>query len=117
MPPQYRCRLEADTCRTLITPKLQAAGGRTTAFHAEQRTSQTDEYRSRQHGERRAANAPITSSANTRDFPIAVVEAKSERTGRHGFATSQGLRRNPELQICLRYNGKTSIEFDYITGL
>ena len=71
---------EADTCRTLITPKLQAAGWEDDPHSiAEQRTF-TD-GRIIVHGSRarrRAGKRADYILRYTRDFPIAVVEAKSE---------------------------------------
>src|SRR5437667_5534196 len=71
---------EADTCRRLITPKLQAAGWEDDPHSiAEQRTF-TD-GRIIVHGSRarrRAGKRADYILRYTRDFPIAVVEAKSE---------------------------------------
>ena len=71
---------EADTCRTLIAPKLQAAGWENDPHSiAEQRTF-TD-GRIIVHGStarRRPAKRADYILRYTRDFPIAVVEAKSE---------------------------------------
>jgi type I restriction enzyme R subunit len=71
---------EADTCRTLITPKLLAAGWDTDPHSiAEQRTF-TD-GRIVVHGSsatRRPGKRADYILRYTRDFPIAVVEAKPE---------------------------------------
>src|SRR5437762_9503953 len=111
---------EADTCRTLITPKLQAAGWEDDPHSiAEQRPS-TD-GRTIVHGStarRRAGKRADYILRYTRDFPIAVVEAKSED---EPAATSlQQAKEYAEiLQLKFAYatNGWELIEFDYITGL
>jgi type I restriction enzyme R subunit len=111
---------EADTCRTLITPKLQAAGWEDDPHSiAEQRTF-TD-GRIIVHGttaRRRPGKRADFILRYTRDFPIAVVEAKPE----HDEAAS-GLQQAKDYAEILKFkfayatNGNTIIEFDYITGL
>src|SRR6266498_2056254 len=111
---------EADTCRTLITPKLQAAGWENDPHSiAEQRTF-TD-GRIIVHGNtarRRPGKRADYILRYTRDFPIAVVEAKSEHE-----PAAAGLQQAKDYAEILKFkfayatNGKTIIEFDYITGL
>ncbi|MFO1002010.1 MAG: hypothetical protein U0936_16880 [Planctomycetaceae bacterium] len=71
---------EADTCRTLITPKLQAAGWEDDPHSiAEQRTFTDGRIILRGNtATRRRGMRPDYLLRYTRDFPIAVVEAKAE---------------------------------------
>ncbi len=71
---------EADTCRTLITPKLQAAGWENDPHSiAEQRTFTDGRIIVRgNRAERRKGKRADYILRYTRDFPIAVVEAKPE---------------------------------------
>ena len=111
---------EADTCRRLITPKLQAAGWEDDPHSiAEQRTF-TD-GRIIVHGStarRRPGKRADYILRYTRDFPLAVVEAKSENE-----PAATGLQQAKDYAEILKFkfayatNGKTIIEFDYITGL
>ena len=71
---------EADTCRTLITPKLQAAGWDSDPHSITEQRFFTD-GRIVVHGNtatRRKGKRADYILRYTRDFPIAVVEAKSE---------------------------------------
>src|SRR6266487_1768361 len=111
---------EADTCRTLITPKLQAAGWENDPHSiAEQRTF-TD-GRIIVHGStarRRPGKRADYILRYTRDFPITVVEAKPEHE-----PAATGMQQAKDYAEILKFksayatNGKTIIEFDYITGL
>src|SRR6266567_661655 len=111
---------EADTCRTLITPKLQAAGWEDDPHSiAEQRTF-TD-GRIIVHGStarRRAGKRADYILRYTRDFPIAVVEAKSEdEPAATGLQQAKDYAEILNFKFAYATNGKTIIEFDYITGL
>ena len=71
---------EADTCRTLITPKLQAVGWESDPHSIAEQRSFTD-GRIVVHGNlatRRAKKRADYILHYTRDFPLAVVEAKSD---------------------------------------
>lgn len=71
---------EADTCRTLITPKLQAAGWDSDPHSIAEQRSFTDGriiVRGNK-AERRKGKRADYLLRYTRDMPIAVVEAKSE---------------------------------------
>src|SRR6266487_1007986 len=111
---------EADTCRTLITPKLQAAGWENEPHSiAEQRTF-TD-GRIIVHGNR-ATRRPGKRAdyllRYARDFPIAVVEAKSEdEQAATGLQQAKDYAEILKFKFAYATNGKTIIEFDYITGL
>ena len=71
---------EADTCRTLVTPKLQAAGWENHLHSIAEQVTFTD-GRIVVHGKkatRRKGKRADYLLRYTRDFPIAVVEAKPE---------------------------------------
>ena len=111
---------EADTCRTLITPKLQAAGWEHEPHSiAEQRTF-TD-GRIVVHGStatRRKGKRADYILRYTRDFPIAVVEAKPEHEpAATGLQQAKDYAEILELKFAYATNGIDIIEFDYITGL
>src|SRR6185503_17660670 len=111
---------EADTCRTLITPKLQAAGWENDPHSiAEQRTF-TD-GRIIVHGNtarRRPGKRADYILRYTRDFPIAVVEAKSEdEPAETGMQQSKDYAEILKYKFAYATNGKTIIGFDYTTGL
>src|SRR5437762_14214159 len=111
---------EADTCRTLITPKLQAAGWENDPHSiAEQRTF-TD-GRIIVHGStarRRPGKRADYILRYTRDFPIAVVEAKPEHEpAATGLQQAKGYAEILKLKFAYATNGWELIEFDYITGL
>ena len=111
---------EADTCRTLITPKLQAAGWEDDPHSiAEQRTF-TD-GRIIVHGStarRRPGKRADYILRYTRDFPLAVVEAKSEdEPAATGLQQAKDYAEILNFKFAYATNGKTIIEFDYITGL
>jgi type I restriction enzyme R subunit len=111
---------EADTCRTLITPKLQAAGWENDPHSIAEQRFFTD-GRIIVHGNtarRRQGRRADYILRFTRDFPIAVVEAKSEDE-----EAAAGLQQSKDYAEILKYkfayatNGNTIVEFDYITGL
>src|SRR5882757_3541901 len=99
---------EADTCRTLITPKLQAAGWDSEPHSiAEQRTF-TD-GRIVVHGNkatRRKGKRADYLLRYTRDFPIAVVEAKPEdQTAATGMQQSKEYAEILKLKFAYATNG------------
>ncbi|MGN6643403.1 MAG: EcoAI/FtnUII family type I restriction enzme subunit R [Verrucomicrobiota bacterium] len=111
---------EADTCRTLITPNLQTAGWEVDPHSiAEQRTF-TD-GRIVVHGSqasRRKGKRADYLLRYTRDFPIAVVEAKPA-----GEPAATGLQQAKDyaeilaLKFAYATNGREIIEFNFITGI
>jgi len=111
---------EADTCRTLITPKLQAAGWENEPHSiAEQRTF-TD-GRIVVHGNkatRRPGKRADYLLRYTRDFPIAVTEAKPEdQPAATGMQQAKVYAEILKLKFAYATNGKEIIEFDFITGI
>ena len=118
--PQPEMPTEADTCRTLITPKLQAAGWEDEPHSiAEQRTFTDGRIVVRGNkAERRKGKRADYILRYTRDFPIAVVEAKPEdEPAATGLQQSKDYAEILKLKFAYATNGTTIIEFDYITGL
>ncbi len=110
---------EADTCRQYVLPKLQAAGWEQDPHSiAEQRTFTDGRIVLTDQGSRRRKKKRADYILRyTRDFPIAVVEAKSS----HKYA-SGGLQQVKEyaeilgLKFAYATNGNEILEFDYTTG-
>ena len=110
---------EADTCRIHVTPKLQEAGWEGQPHSITEQYTFTDgrvEIRgtSIHRGEKKRADYLLR---YTRDFPIAVVEAKPETT-----PVGQGMQQAKEyaeilgLKFAYATNGREILEFDYTTG-
>lgn len=111
---------EADTCRTLITPKLQAAGWDADPHSiAEQRifTDGRIVVRGNTTVRRKGKRADYL-LRYTRDFPIAVVEAKpDEEEAATGLQQARDYAEILGLKFAYATNGLEIIEFDYLTGL
>jgi len=111
---------EADTCRTLITPKLQAAGWETEPHSIAEQRSFTDGrivVRGNK-AERRKGKRADYLLRYTRDFPIAVTEAKpKDQPAVSGMQQAKGYAEILKLKFAYATNGIEIIEFDYITGL
>ena len=111
---------EADTCRTLITPKLQAAGWESEPHSiAEQRcfTEGRIVVRGPQAVRRKGKRADYL-LRYTRDFPIAVVEAKPEgEPAANGLQQAKDYAEILKLKFAYATNGLQIIEFDYLSGL
>jgi type I restriction enzyme R subunit len=111
---------EADTCRQLITPKLYAAGWSDEQI-CEQRTFTDGRIIS--HGDRTRATRRPARRADyilrlTRDFPLAVVEAKAAReSAALGIQQAKGYAEILGLRFAYAANGADIIEIDYTTGL
>lgn len=111
---------EADTCRRLVTPKLVTAGW-DSAPHAiaEQRTFTDGRIvPTGQSAKRRTKKRADYMLCYTRDFALAVVEAKPESE-----AAGAGLQQAKDyaeilgLKFAYSTNGHEIVEFDYFTGL
>lgn len=112
---------EADTCRELILPKLQAAGWDTPPHSlAEQRTFTAGRVVVSGEGSVTRQNAKRADYIlrYTKDFPIAVVEAKPN-TVPPGTGLQQAKTYAEILQFKFAYatNGNGIIEFNYLTGI
>jgi type I restriction enzyme, R subunit len=111
---------EADTCRRLVVPKLQQAGWDDEPHSiAEQRTFTDGRIvvagsRVRRRSQKRADFL----LRHTRDFTIAVVEAKaSYRKPADGLQQAKGYAETLGLMFAYSTNGEGIVEFDYTTGL
>lgn len=110
---------EADTCRTRVLPKLQAAGWEVDPHSIAEQRSITD-----------GRIVPVGSGfvrrppkrvdyllRYTRDFPLAVVEAKpSYKTAADGLQQAKDYAEMLGLKFAYATNGNEIIEFDYFTG-
>jgi type I restriction enzyme R subunit len=111
---------EADTCRTYVAPRLQAAGWDSEPHSiAEQRTFTDGRIvvtggRARRRPQKRADYL----LRYRRDFTIAVVEAKAEyKTPGTGLQQAKEYAEILGLKFAYSTNGLGIIEFDYTTGL
>ncbi len=110
---------EADTCRVYVTPRLKEAGWDSPPHSLTEQKTFTD-------GRVFAVGGNITRGPQkradyvlryTRDFMIAVVEAKEE-----GVAAGTGLQQAKDyaetlgLKFAYATNGQDILEFDYLTG-
>lgn len=111
---------EADTCRVYVTPKLRESGWEKLPSSMTEQKPFTDgrvliRGNKPVRGERKRADYLLR---YTRDFPIAVVEAKAEE-----ISAGSGLQQAKEyaeilgLNFAFATNGHEIIEFDYLTGL
>lgn len=110
---------EADTCRKYVLPKLIAAGWDTDPHSFTEQKTFTDGriVVTGQLARRRRQKRADYLLRYTRDFTIAVVEAKTAYK-----LPSDGLQQAKEyaeilgLQFAYATNGRGIIEFDYLTG-
>jgi type I restriction enzyme R subunit len=111
---------EADTCRKFVVPKLQAAGWDTDPHSiAEQRWFTNGRIVVRgTRAERRKGKRADYLLRYTRDFSIAVVEAKAEyRHAADGLQQAKDYAEILNLKFAYATNGAEIIEFDYTTGI
>lgn len=110
---------EADTCRVYVTPKIREAGWEQRPHSITEQKTFTDgrvELRGNVVRRREQKRADYLLRF-TRDFPIAVVEAKAESD-----PPGRGLQQAKEyaeilgLKFAYATNGRQIIEFDYLTG-
>ena len=111
---------EADTCRKFVVPKLQAAGWDNDPHSiAEQRWFTNGRIVVRgNHAERRKGKRADYLLRYTRDFPIAVVEAKAEyKKAADALQQAKDYAQTLSLKFAYATNGAEIIEFDFITGI
>jgi type I restriction enzyme R subunit len=111
---------EADTCRKFVVPKLQAAGWEDEPHSiAEQRWFTKGRIVVRGNGaQRRKGKRADYLLRYTRDFPIAVVEAKAEyKKAADGLQQAKEYAGILDLAFAYATNGPEIIEFDFLTGL
>jgi type I restriction enzyme R subunit len=110
---------EADTCRVYVTPRLKEAGWETLPYSITEQHTFTDgrvqfQGNAVSRGERKRADYLLR---YTRDFPIAVIEAKPEDT-----PVGQGMQQARDyaeilgLKFAYATNGHEILEFDFATG-
>ena len=110
---------EADTCRLFVTPKLVAAGWDGTPHEiAEQRSFTAGRIvlagRSAKRREGKRADYILR---YTRDFAIAVVEAKPEsKTAGDGMQQAKDYAEILGLKFAYATNGHDILEFDFLTA-
>src|ERR1035437_1650678 len=111
---------EADTCRKFVVPKLQAAGWDSDPHSIAEQRSFTDGrivVRGSK-AERKKKKRADYLLRYTRDFPIAVTEAKSEyKKAADGLQQAKEYAEILDLKFAYATNGKEIIEFDFITGI
>ena len=111
---------EADTCRQFVVPMLQTAGWDTDPHSiAEQRTVAPGRIVPLSKGAARKPPKRVDYLLRyTRDFPIAVVEAKAAyKKAADGLQQAKGYAEMLGLKFAYATNGQEIIEFDYITGI
>ncbi len=110
---------EADTCRKYVLPELTSAGWDDGPHSITEQRSFTDGRiivaGNRAHrGKQKRADYILR---YTRDFPIAVVEAKANyKKAGDGLQQAKDYAEVLGLKFAYATNGKTIIEFDYTTG-
>jgi len=111
---------EADTCRKFVVPKLQAGGWDDEPHSiAEQRTFTDGRIivvgdKTKRHEKKRADYL----LRYTRDFPIAVVEAKAAyKSPGDGMQQAKDYAEILGLRFCYATNGHGILEFDFTTGI
>ena len=111
---------EADTCRKYVVPKLQAAGWENDPHSLTEQRSFTDGRivivgnKARRHPQKRVDYL----LRYTRDFPIAVVEAKAAyKLPSDGLQQAKDYATVLGLKFAYATNGHGIVEFDFLTGL
>jgi type I restriction enzyme R subunit len=111
---------EADTCRKLVVPKLLAAGWDNEPHSIAEQRSITD-GRIIPAGKGFIRKPPKRVDfllRYTRDFPLAVAEAKaSYKSAADGLQQAKAYAEMLRLKFAYATNGHEIIEFDYITGI
>lgn len=110
---------EADTCRKYVVPRLQSAGWDTEPHSiAEQRTFTDGRIVVSSQGTRRRQQKRADYLLRyTRDFPIAIVEAKAKyRSAYDGLQQAKEYAEILGLKFTYSTNGQDIVEFDYTTG-
>jgi type I restriction enzyme R subunit len=111
---------EADTCRKFVVPKLQAAGWDSDPHSIAEQLSFTDGrivVRGTK-AERKKGKRADYLLRYTRDFPIAVTEAKAEyKKAADGLQQAKDYAEILDLKFAYATNGKEIIEFDFIAGI
>jgi len=110
---------EADTCRKYVVPLLQAAGWDNEPHSiAEQRTFTDGRIVPQGAAAKRRPGKRVDYLLRfTRDFPLAVVEAKAHyKIAGHGLQQAKEYAEILGLKFAYATNGQGIVEFDYSTG-
>jgi type I restriction enzyme R subunit len=111
---------EADTCRKFVVPKLLAAGWDNEPHSIAEQRSVTD-GRIIPVGKGFIRKPPKRVDyllRYTRDFPLAVVEAKAAyKSAADGLQQAKTYAEMLKLKFAYATNGREIIEYDYSTGL
>lgn len=113
-------RTEADTCRTLVTPKLQEAGWEVSPHLIAEQHYFTDGriIIVGRAAKRRQGKRADYILRYTRDLPLAVVEAKAEDiSAGEGMQQAKDYAQILGLKFAYATNGHTILEFDFFAGL
>lgn len=111
---------EADTCRKEVVPRLLAAGwDEDPHSFTEQRTFTDGRIIPIGNSVRRGKQKRVDYLLRyTRDFPIAVVEAKPDyKSAAQGLQQSKDYAEVLGLKFCYATNGREIVEFDFLTGV
>jgi len=110
---------EADTCRQYVVPQLQSAGWDTDPHSITEQKTFTDGrvILTGQTARRGAQKRADYLLRYTRDFPIAVVEAKADyHHAANGLQQAKDYAEILGLSFAYATNGLGIVEFDYLTG-
>ena len=110
---------EADTCRTLVTPKLQVAGWDTEPARISEQVTFTDGriVVVGQKARRREGKRADYILRYRPDMPLAVVEAKPDTAPvGEGMQQAKDYAEILGLKFAYSTNGNEIMEFDYLTG-
>jgi type I restriction enzyme R subunit len=111
---------EADTCRLYVVPKLQTAGWDAAPHRINEQVTFTDGRivpvgQQIRRGKQKRADYLLR---YTRDYPIAIVEAKAEyKTPGDGLQQAKAYAAMLGLKFAYASNGHSIVEFDALTGL
>lgn len=111
---------EADTCRRYVVPNLQAAGWENDPHSLTEQKSFTDGRIMvvGNKGRRQAQKRADYLLRYTRDYPIAVVEAKAAyKSPSDGLQQAKDYATVLGLKFAYATNGHGIVEFDFLTGL
>ena len=110
---------EADTCREYVLPRLRAAGWDAEPRRISEQVTFTDGRiisfgKTIRRGKQRRADYLLRFS---RDFPIAMVEAKADyKKPGDGLQQAKKYAEMQGLKFAYATNGKGIVEYDYLTG-
>ena len=108
---------EADTCRKYVLPKIYEAGWTDEQIREQQSFTDGRVVIAGRNARRRERKRADYLLYYTRDFRLAVIEAKPEdRPAGEGLQQAKDYAEILDLKFAYATNGKEIIEFDYLTG-